>query len=94
MQKHRWRDTVEEGTDEEGTRFYQANYHANRWTFMSQMKGDEDWDEEFQPTEEIWIALREILWAKYTRRRCTWKIVQSVDKILKKEYGIDPPQEA
>lgn len=88
MQKHQWRNHTDEGT-----RLYSAFYHAGRWTFSSQLKGDEEWDDSFQPDQEIWQALREILWAKYQRRRCTWKIVQTVDKVLKAEYGVAPPQE-
>lgn len=89
MKKYQWRDQTDEGT-----RFYRAFYHASRWTFASQLKGEEDWDEDFQPDQEVWQALRDILWAKYTRRRCTWKIISTVDKVLKAEYGVTPPQES
>jgi len=89
MQKHQWREATDEGT-----RFYRAFYHASRWDFATQLKGEEDWDEQYEATQEVWQSLREILWAKYQRKRCTWKIVETVDKVLKKEYDVEPPQKA
>lgn len=88
MQKHEWREDTEEGY-----RYYRALYHAGRWNFSTTLKDDYDWTEDIEVGQEVWGQLREILWAKYQRRRCTWKIVESVDKVLKKEYGVTPPQE-
>ena len=89
MQKHQWRENTDEGT-----RFYRAFYHASRWDFASQLKGEYEWEENYKPTQEVWQSLRDILWAKYIRKRCTWKIIQTVDKVLKNEYGVQPPQES
>ena len=87
MHRHQWRDDTEDGT-----RFYCATHHAGRWSYTTQLKGEEDW-ETIEADQEFLQALREILWAKYQRRRCTWKIIQSVDKVLLKEFGVEPPQQ-
>jgi len=87
MQKHEWKvDT------DEGRRYYRAHYHAGRWQMSTTLHTDPDWEENIEVTQEIWQDLRKQLWAKYQRRRCTWKIVRTVDVILEKEFGIEPPQ--
>ena len=40
------------------------------------------WETIKEPTQEDWELLRETLWNKYQRKRCAFKVVQSVDKIL------------
>lgn len=79
---------------DEGTRFYRAFYHAGRWDFATQLKGEYDWEENIEHSEEMLQSLREVLWAKYQRRRTTWKIIASLDKLLEDEYGVTPPQKA
>ena len=88
MQKHEWKKDTDEGL-----RLYKALYHAGRWSLASRLKKEYDWDEDYPLNQEIWQQLRDLLWAKYQRRRCTWKIVQTIDKILLKEYGVEPPQQ-
>lgn len=88
MQKYQWREATEEGT-----RFYRATYHASRWNIATQLKG-EDWTDKFKPSQEVLQNLRELLWAKYQRKRCTWKILSNLDKLIEKEYGVEPPQKS
>lgn len=88
MQKHEWKVETEEGR-----RYYRAYYHASRWTFSTTLKTDPDWQEDIEPTKELLLELREILWGKYQRRRCTWKIVRTVDVLLEKNFGVTPPQQ-
>lgn len=40
------------------------------------------WETIREPTTGDWEALRHTLWNKYQRKRCPWKLVASVDKIL------------
>ena len=87
MQKHQWREDTEDGV-----RIYKAIYHAGKWVISTQLKNDLEWDETFKPDLYVWQQLRKILWAKYQRKRCSWKILETVDKLLQKEFGIDPPQ--
>ncbi len=80
MKAYTWRER-----DEEGLTFYRANHHGGRWTISSQRKGEEDW-EYFDPVpDEIWEKLREQLYNKYRRGRCTWKMVVGIDKRLGRE---------
>ncbi len=87
MQRHEWRDN----SDEEH-RFYRATYHAGRWNIATQVKGIERWTNIKEPSQDLWQELRSLLWAKYQRKRCTWKVVSSVDRILKDQFDITPPQ--
>jgi hypothetical protein len=32
--------------------------------------------------EELWRELRDILWRKYQRKRCPWKYIEEIDKLL------------
>jgi len=87
MKRYEWNEETEDGR-----RYYAAIHHGGRWKFNTTLQEQYDWDDDIPHTEEILQTLRGILWAKYQRRRTTWKIVESVDKILKKEYGVEPPQ--
>jgi len=88
MQKFEWKEETEEGR-----RYNRAYYHASRWNFSTTLKTDPDWQENIEPSKEFLIELRELLWTKYQRRRCTWKIVRSLDLLMEKEHGITPPQQ-
>lgn len=79
MQVHRWREQ-----EEEGLRFYKATHHAGRWTLQSQLKNEEEWEDHDPMKREDWERLREVLFRKYQRRRCPWKFVEAIDKILAK----------
>ena len=82
MQRHSWRETTEEGV-----RFYRASHHAGRWTLNSQLKGEEDWTDHDPIATEEWRTLREILWRKYQRGRCPWKLIEKIDKLLEDADG-------
>ncbi len=86
MQKHEWNIETEDGR-----RYNRAYYHANRWSFSTTLQTDPDWQENVKLDKEILQGFREILWAKYQRRRATWKVVHSLDKYLEAEHGIEPP---
>lgn len=77
MQKHQWREQTEEGV-----RFFRALYHGSRWQLMTQLKGDEEWEEQEVLTREDWEKLREVLWNKYQRKRCPWEMIEKIDRRL------------
>lgn len=77
MTKHTWREK-----DEEGTTFYKATHHGGRWTMASQPKGEEDWIHYDPIPDEILERLRDVIYNKYQRGRCGWKLVAGIDKLL------------
>ncbi len=82
MESHEWRENTEDGV-----RYHRANHHAGRWTFQTTLKTDPDWETIPLPDKDHWLALRDILWRKYQRKRCPWKFIEEIDKIL----GDDAP---
>ena len=77
MTKHTWRER-----DEEGLTFYRAEHHGGKWRVSSQRKGEEEWTYYDTPPEEILEGLRDIVFNKYQRGRCGWKLVAGIDKLL------------
>ncbi|MEM9080684.1 MAG: hypothetical protein AAGC74_08355 [Verrucomicrobiota bacterium] len=80
MQRHTWREN-----GEEGLRFWKATVHGGRWTLESQLKGEEEWTRHEPIADEEWEMLREVLFRKYQRRRCPWKLIEAIDKKLGRE---------
>ncbi len=83
QQRHEWKvDT------EEGLRIYRAVFHAKDWRFSTAMKGrratPSEWEYIDDPTVEHWKGLRETLFNKYQRKRCPWKLIEDIDKLLAK----------
>lgn len=77
MESHEWNEKTEEGK-----RFYRGNFHGNKWKILTTLQTDPDWEVLDEPSEEVWRALRDIVWKKYQRKRCPWERVASLDKIL------------
>ncbi|BCU76256.1 hypothetical protein [Luteolibacter sp. LG18] len=77
MESHEWRERTEEGV-----RYYRANRHANKWTFITTLKTDPDWETVDPVPEALWRELRDVLWRKYQRKRCPWKFIEDIDKML------------
>lgn len=77
MTKHQWRE--QEGDE---VRYWRANYHGGRFELFTRIGEDERWQKRNPPRKEDWHALRDVLWRKYQRKRCPWKLVAKVDKIL------------
>lgn len=86
MQRHEWH--VSEG--DEKHQYWRANYHAGRWKILRKAHKDEHWETIKEPSTEDWEGLREILFNKYQRKRCAWKMVKGIDKILGRSS--DEPQ--
>ncbi len=83
MDSFSWQDRNEEG--EKVT--YRATYFGGWWQLEVAPKlgrAQRD-DVEFLPAEfneDIWVALREMLWNKYRRRRVSWELVEHIDNII------------
>ncbi len=84
QQRHEWKvDT------EEGIRLYRAVFHSKEWKFSTAMKGRRSSPPEWiwinEPTDEHWQSLRDVLFAKYQRKRCPWKLIEDIDQKLGKK---------
>lgn len=83
-ERHEWREDTEEGT-----RIYKAVLFAREWRFASALKGSRrarpEWEDIDDVTDELWEALREVLFRKYQRKRCPWKLIADIDTRLGKE---------
>ncbi len=84
MEAHEWRVK----SKEEGTTYFRAIYHAGAWRFQKTLKTDPDWEQIPHPDAELWKTLREILWKRYQRKRGSWTIIEKIDKLLEKQFGI------
>lgn len=78
MQRHEWHESLDEG----GQRFWRANFHAGQWKLLTKTERRGGWETIMEPTVEDWERLRDTLWNKYQRKRCPYKLVKSIDKIL------------
>lgn len=86
MESHEWRER-----GEDGLRYFRAEHHAGRWTFLTTLKHEPDWSPVEVPGPELWRTLRDLLWRKYQRKRCPWRIVEEIDKRLEKMAQSDEP---
>lgn len=96
MEVHTWKERTEDGT-----MLYKAGHHANQWKLECAPKvgraerDDVEWVQvEF--TRELWVTLRDVLWRKYQRKRCPWRLIEAIDKLLEDmpEEDIPAPAEA
>ena len=60
-------------------RFYRASHQSTNWTLQSQLK-EEEWQLHDPISGEEWGKLREVLWRKYQRGRCPWKLIERIDR--------------
>lgn len=83
QQRHEWKEETEEGI-----RHFRGIYHSKTWKFSTAMKGSRRapavWENIEEVTEAHWRGLREVVFNKYQRKRCPWKLVEGIDKALAK----------
>ncbi len=86
MEKHQWQDDSGEFAI-----LYRAEHFGGNWTFSSQEqvggRGDDkaDWIRLEEPVDmEHLHKLRAVLWNKYQRKRCPWKLIDKLDKVIAK----------
>lgn len=88
MEVHTWKERTEEGT-----LVYRACHHASKWKLECAPKvgraerDDVEW-EHVEFTRAHWVTLRDVLWSKYQRKRCPWRFIEAIDKLLE-----DMPEE-
>lgn len=86
MEVHTWREKTADGT-----MFYRACHHANQWILERQPKVSRSVEEvaweRLEFSKEDWMTLRELLWRKYQRKRCPWRFIEAIDKLLEDEYS-------
>ena len=82
MESHEWHER-----SDEGLRYFRASHHGDRWTILTTLKTDPGWEQldSAQVPQEVWRALRDVVWRKYQRKRCPWERVAEIDKILGEE---------
>lgn len=84
QQIHEWKEKTDEGT-----RIYKAIYHSKEWSMCTAMKGTRAqpalWEDIETITDEHWEMLRDVLFRKYQRKRCPWKLIEEIDKKLCKD---------
>ena len=83
QQRHEWKEDTDEGL-----RYFRGIYHSKEWCFTTAPKGRRSepsvWERIEEPTEEHWLALRDVLYRKYQRKRCPWKLIEDIDKTVEK----------
>ncbi len=82
MESHNWKERTEDGVI-----LYRANFHAGQWTLETAPKvgralKDEVVWQAVDFTRDHWLTLRDILWKKYQRKRCPWRRIEKIDKLL------------
>ena len=97
MEVHTWKERTDEGP-----LVYRACPHANKWKLECAPKvgraerDDVEW-EQVEFTRDLWITLRDLLWRKYQRKRCPWRLIEAIDKLLEdmpeEESAVSPDEE-
>lgn len=77
-QIHEWHDRTEDGL----RRYVRGYWNSREWTIRVLNKEEGEWQLIENPSVELWLALRDVLWRKYQRKRLPVKFIQKVDAIL------------
>lgn len=78
-QVHEWHERREEDGKK---RYFRGYWNSREWTFAILEPESDDWERVEFPGPELWLALRDVLWRKYQRRRIPFKFLERVDAIL------------
>jgi|JI6StandDraft_1071083.scaffolds.fasta_scaffold02014_7 hypothetical protein len=76
-QIHEWHERIEDGRKQ----YIRARWNSREWVFHLAHPDGEAWSP-MQPTLETWLALRDVLFRKYQRKRLPIKHLQTVDTVL------------
>lgn len=78
MTEYEWRERTDDGP-----RFYWAARFARQWQVETKLKHEETWTKLAPPYElSVLRALRDVLWAKYQRRKLPFEVVHEIDRQL------------
>ena len=76
--QHIWTEKDEEG----GKREVRVTKFGGNWKFQAKLKDDEQWTYYDVPLTEDLLALKDIVFRKYQRRRASAEDVESIDKLI------------
>jgi len=77
MKRHEWKEQTEHGV-----RWLRASRHGGKWSLQCRDAGEETWRAEEPISRESLVALREILFRKYQRRRLPYEHVVEIEKLM------------
>ena len=78
MTEYEWRERTEDGT-----RLYWAGRFARQWKIETRLKDEDTWTTLSAPYEPAVLrALRDVLWARYQRRKLPFEVVHEIDALL------------
>ena len=87
MEKHQWTETSDDGTEI----LFRASHFGGNWNMGSQPqtfgRGDDEQPEwtYYDPIPlDLLQRLRTVLFNKYQRKRCPWKLIEKLDKQIAK----------
>lgn len=84
MEAHTWRENTSDGK-----MIYRASHHGTKWKLERTQKVSRSEEGVWEPlefTREDWLTLRDLLWRKYQRKRCPWRLIEEIDKTLEDEF--------
>ncbi|MFN0129950.1 MAG: hypothetical protein ACKV19_25070 [Verrucomicrobiales bacterium] len=78
MTEYEWRDRTQDGP-----RLYWAGRFARAWKIETRLKSEDAWTVLTPPYDPaVLVALRDVLWARYQRRKVPFEIVREIDSQL------------
>jgi hypothetical protein len=81
MREHHWKVRTADGVQR-----YRATRFARQWRIACQSVGDDQWTDLAPPfSADLLTPLRDLLWAKYQRRRLAFETVREIDRLLPPE---------
>ena len=82
-QIHEWHERREDGRK----LYWRGYWNSREWVFRVLEPEVVGWQDIETPTVEMWLALRDVLWRKYQRKRLPFKFIENVDAMLE-ELGV------
>jgi len=78
MTEYEWRERTEQGP-----RYFWAGRFARQWKIETRLKVEDEWTTLQPPYDPAVLhALRDVLWAKYQRRKLPFEVVHEIDAQL------------
>lgn len=88
MTEYEWRERTDQGA-----RFFWAGRFARQWKIETRLKDELVWTTLSPPYEpSVLQALRDVLWAKYQRRKLPFEVVHEIDCQLPEEVRLTTDQ--
>ncbi|MEY2479507.1 MAG: hypothetical protein QOI04_434 [Verrucomicrobiota bacterium] len=80
--QHIWKEKDDKGRRRE----VRVTKFGGQWRFQSKYDDEGEWTYHDQPTREDLLALKDVVFRKYQRRRASAEDVMSIEKLLA-QYG-------